>query len=207
MEKDTSWPWLLGPTPFLCVFRPQTSTAIDSTRKDTGPTSPVISRRGKLMSRVRGSRIREPQTAASIPYSSVSGGSVAAELGRPSQLSEAPLPQGTEYVTLYSTQNWIAGRVELTPEQAEDLDFAVRSAEPVGLSLRQPWVGVVVRTSKGRYVVRRGLVWVGDDSPRDARSVLPVLRRVIPIALHAEVGRHLYAPLVGDSFEPLKYYW
>lgn len=207
MEKGTSWPSLLGLTPFLCVFHRQTSTAIDSTREDAGPTSPVISRQEKLTRRVRGSRIREPQTAVSIPYSSDSGGSVAAELGRPSRLSEEPLLQGAEYVTLYSTQNWIAGRVELTPEQAAALDLAARSAEPVGESLRQPWVGVVVRTSQGRYVVRRGFVWVDDDSPRDARSVLEVLRRVIPSAFHAEVGRHLYAPLVGDSFEPLKYHW
>lgn len=27
------------------------------------------------------------------------------------------------------------------------------------------------------------------------------------LVLHAEVGRHVYAPLVGDSFEPLKYHW
>ncbi len=117
-----------------------------------------------------------------MPYSSDSGGSVAAELGRPPRPSEEPLLQGAEYVTLYSSQNWIAGRVELTPEQAAALDFAARSAEPVGEPLRQRWVGVVVRTSQGRYGVRRGFVWVDDDSPRDARSVLEVLRRVIPRA-------------------------
>ncbi len=143
----------------------------------------------------------------STPTSSDIGGFVTADRAWLVTPNDAFPPPDAEYVSLRSTANFVSARVELTAVQSTLLNEMALAAPFVPSTSRRPWVGVSVRTSSNRLVIRRGFLWVNDDASRDARGVLDLLRTVIPVDLHAEVGRHLYAPLVGDSLSPADYLW
>jgi len=189
------------------VFLRRIITVIASTARDDGRISTEMNLPPTKMGRVQQFSIPAPLTEVNTQSSSGSGGSTTEDrewLDRPNHV----LPPSTaQVVDLVATANHITARIELTPAQAHALDAAVGGAKHVVNPSRSPWVGVIIRTSRGRYVLRRGFCWTSHDAAVDARGVLDALRDILPLELKAEVGRHLYAPLVGDSAKLNEYLW